>query len=137
MRIEKLRKYLFNVLDELLETDDYKLNANFLDIDPNNYSIDRIPVEPIVEQWINGDIRYREVYQLRSRRIYGQDTLENLKNIGFFEKLEEKINSNNKQGIVPVGVETIKCLSVGALNIADTSTAEFSIQIQIEYIERK
>lgn len=137
MRIEKVREYLFSVLDELLETEDYRLNANFLDIEPSNYSIDRIPVEPIVEKWINGDMRLREVYNLRSRTIYGQDVMDNLANIGFFEKLEEKINSNNTKGIRPEGMESIKCLNVGAMNVADTNTAEFSIQIQIEYMERK
>lgn len=137
MRIEKVREYLFSILDEILESEDYKLNANFLDIEASNYSIDRIPVEPVVEKWINGDMRLREVYNLRSRTVYGQDVMDNLANIGFFEKLENKINSNNTKGIRPEGMEDIKCLNVGAMNIADTNTAEFSIQIQIEYMERK
>lgn len=136
-RIMKIRAYLFTILDELLSDTDYQVNANFLSNDVNNYSIDRIPVEKIVENWIIPMKKYREVYEFRSRNSYGQDVMENLKNVGFFEEFEDKISSNNKGGNLPdiSGIESIECLNVGALNIADTQKAEFSIQIQINYIK--
>ena len=96
-RIESIRSYLFTILDSLLKTTDYQINANFLSNDINNYSIDRLPVDDEVENWIIPIKKYREVYELRSRLSYGQDVLENLKNIGFFEDFETRIYSNNKK----------------------------------------
>lgn len=138
-RIAKVRTYLFTILDTLLTDTNYQVNANFLSSDVNNYSIDRIPVDDNVERWIIPIKKYREVYELRSRNRYGQDVMDNLANIGFFEEFEEIINSNNTKGILPQieGIESIQCLNVGALSIADTQKAIFSIQIQINYIKNK
>lgn len=138
-RIAKVRTYLFTILDTLLTDKKYQINANFLTNDINNYSLDRLPVDDNVEQWIIPTKKYREVYELRSRNSYGQEVMENLTNIGFFEEFEEIINSNNKKGVLPdiEGIESIECLNVGALSIADTQTSIFAIQIQINYIKNK
>ena len=138
-RIAKVRTYLFTILDTLLTDNKYQINANFLTNDVNNYSLDRLPVDDNVEQWIIPTKKYREVYELRSRNSYGQEVMENLTNIGFFEEFEEIINSNNKKGVLPdiEGIESIECLNVGALSIADTQTSIFAIQIQINYIKNK
>lgn len=136
-RISKLRTYLFNILDELLNSNNYSINANFLDNDIENYSLDKIPIEPTTEKWIIGPEIKRDVYNFRSRKAYSQDIMNNLSNIGFFETFENKIKTNNEQGILPEidGIESIKCLNCGTLNIADTNEAEFDIQIEIRYIE--
>lgn len=138
-RIAKVRTYLFTILDTLLTDNKYQINANFLTNDINNYSLDRLPVDDNVEQWIIPTKKYREVYELRSRNTYGQEVMENLTNIGFFEEFEEIINSNNNKGVLPdiEGIESIECLNVGALSIADTKTSIFAIQIQINYIKNK
>ena len=138
-RIAKVRTYLFTILDTLLTDNKYQINANFLTNDVNNYSLDRLPVDDNVEQWIIPTKKYREVYELRSRNSYGQEVMENLTNIGFFEEFEEIINSNNNKGVLPdiEGIESIECLNVGALSIAETQTSIFAIQIQINYIKNK
>ena len=137
LRITKLRTYLLNIVDTLLTDTTYQLNANMLSADPNNYSIDKIPIEPQVQEWITGDVIRRDVYSFRSRNNYSQDTLNNLLNVGFFENFERIIASNNKRGILPDidGIEEIKCLNCASMNNADTSTAEFDIQIEIDYKE--
>lgn len=137
LRITKLRAYLIPIVDMLLTDTKYSMNANMLSADPNNYSIDKIPTEPRVEMWITGDSIHRDVYSFRSRNNYSQDTLNNLINIGFFEVFEKTISSNNKQGILPDidGIQEIKCLNCGSMNNASTNTAEFDIQIEIDYKE--
>ena len=139
LRITKLRAYLISVIDTLLTDTNYLINANMLPADPNNYSLDKIPTEPQIETWITGDEVHRDVYSFRSRNKYSQDTLNNLINIGFFEVFEKKISSNNEQGILPNidGIQEIKCLNCGSMNNATTNTAEFDIQIEIDYREVK
>ena len=134
-RITSLRAYLFTVLDEILQNSTYQINANMLDNDINNYSLDKIPTSSTIEKWIFGIEIHRDVFSFRSRKAYSQDTINNLANIGFFETFEDKIKSNNNKGILPeiAGIESIECLNTGTMVSAETNTAEFDIQLQITY----
>lgn len=137
LRITKLRQYLISVIDTIIENSNYQINANFLSNDENNYSLDKIPTNTKVEKWIIGIVKRKDIYSFRSRMLYSPDTIENLKNIGFYEKFENIINYNNKNGILPdiKGIESIECLNCGTMNNAESNTAEFDIQIQITYLE--
>ena len=136
-RIAKLRIYLFSIIDTLTTNRNYQINADMLDNDINNYSLDKIPTASTVEKWINGVEIHKDVFSFRSRKAYSQDTINNLANIGFFENFQSEIKSNNKKGVLPniEGIEKIECLSNGTMLSADGSTAIFDIQIQITYRE--
>ena len=103
--------------------------------EPENYSLDKIPTESVVERWITGLEIHKDLFALRSRKSYSEDTINNLSNIGFFETFEEKIKSNNEKGILPEieGIESIECLNCGTMVSSNTSNAIFDIQIQITY----
>lgn len=137
-RIAKLGKYLETILEKL-NSKYKKINADFLGIDVNNYSLDKIPTASTIQEDITGSRICRDVYSFRSRNPYSSDRLSNLKNIGFFEEFESIIKSNNDNGILPKinGIENIVCLNAGTFNYADQSlkTAVFDIQIQITYEE--
>jgi hypothetical protein len=137
-RVAKLRNYLFNIIDIITTDKKYQINVDMLSNDINNYSLDKIPTSSSVEKWIILGIEiHKEVYSFKSRMGYSQDTINNLKNIGFFEEFERLINSNNKKGVLPEieNIESIECLNCGTMVSADTNTAEFDIQIQITYRE--
>lgn len=136
-RISKLRTYLFSIIDTLTTDKSYQINANMLSNDINNYSLDKIPTSSTIEKWVTGVEIHRDVYSFRSRMAYSQDTINNLLNIGFFEKFENIIKSNNEEGILPNinGIQSIECLNCGSMNSANTNTAEFDIQLQITYRE--
>ena len=136
-RVEKLREYLFEVINELVADNNYQINIDMLSDNINNYSLDKIPTASTVERWVTGTEIYRDVFSFRSRVAYSQDVIVNLSNIGFFEAFEKKIKSNNEKGVLPNidNIEEIKCLNCGTLISADTSKAIFNIQIQITYRE--
>jgi len=136
LRITKLRAYLMSVISELIEQYG-EMNINFLSKEPNNYSLDKIPVNPTQEQWIIGNFLNRDVYSFRSRVNYSADTMTNIENVGFFETFEKLIKQKNDNNVLPDidGIQSIRCLNCGTLNNANTNTAEFDIQIQIEYRE--
>lgn len=136
-RITKLRTYLFSIIDTFATDKNYQINADMLDNDINNYSLDKIPTASTLEKWVNGVEIHRDVFSFRSRKTYSQDTINNLSNIGFFENFESVIKSNNKKGVLPdiQGIESIECLNCGTMLSSDTNTAEFDIQIQITYRE--
>lgn len=136
LRITKLREYLMNIISEL-KTNYEQLNINFLSNEVDNYSLDKIPVVPQVNRWIIGMELNRDVYTFRSRMNYGADVISNIENIGFYETFEKVIKQKNENGELPDidGIQSIRCLNAGTMNMANTNTAEFSIQIQIEYRE--
>lgn len=137
-RIAKLGEYLETILEEL-NSKYKKINADFLGIEVNNYSLDKIPTISTIEEDITGSRICRDVYSFRARNPYSSDRLINLKNIGFFEEFESIIKSNNDEGVLPEidGIESIVCLNSGTLNYVDESlkTAVFDIQLQITYEE--
>ena len=134
-RISKLRDYLFQVINTLTNDRTYQINANMLSNKVDDYSLDKIPTESVVEKWISGVEVHRDVYSFRSRKSYSLDTIVNLKNMGFFEQFEYAINDNNKKGILPSDIESIECLNPFTMVSNDNGkTAEFDIQLQITYI---
>ena len=136
LRITKLRSYLMDIIEDLRENYE-QLNVNFLSNEPDNYSLDKIPVVREVQQWIIGDIVYRDVYSFRSRMNYSADVMNNIENIGFYETFEKIIKQKNEAKEFPDinGIENIQCLNCGTMNRAETKTAEFDIQIEIRYRE--
>lgn len=137
-RITKLRDYLFTILSNLTTNSNYQINANMLSNKIGDYSLDKIPTDTEVESWIIGVVKRRDVYSFRSRKSYSQDTIVNLKNIGFFEQFEKAIKTNNEEGNLPEieNIESIECLNCGTMiSNNDGKTATFDIQIQITYRE--
>ncbi len=136
LRITKLREYLISVISEIKETYE-QINVGFLSNEINNYSLDKIPTSKVVENWIIGQTVYKEIYSFRSRMNYSADVMDNIENIGFFEIFESKIKQKNINNELPniEGIQSIECLNCGSMNNANTNTAEFDIQIQIEYKE--
>ena len=138
LRISKLRNYLFEIINTLTTNSNYQINADMLSNKVGDYSLDKIPTSSTVESWITGIEIHRDVYSFRSRKSYSQDTINNLKNIGFFEEFERKIKSNNDKGILPEieNIESIECLNCGTMiSNDDGKTGTFDIQIQITYRE--
>ena len=134
-RISKLRLYLSNIINTLTTNRNYQINADMLLNNIDNYSLDKIPTDTQVRKLIIGTKIKRDIYSFRSRKSYSQDTINNLKNIGFFEDFENTIESNNKKGILPEinNIESIESLNCGTMNVTDGNSAVFDIQIQITY----
>ena len=52
-RISKLREYLFGIINSMTISRNYQISADFLG-DIGNFSLDKMPTEPYVEDWIIG-----------------------------------------------------------------------------------
>lgn len=135
-RITKIGEYLEKILEKL-NSEYRRINADFLGIEVNNYSLDKIPTASTIQNWIDGTSLCRDVYSFRSRNAYSSDRMNNIKNVGFFEQFENIIKSNNNEGILPEieGIEEIECLNCGSVTSTETNTCEMDIQIQITYKE--
>lgn len=132
MMIEKIRRYFIenNIIDE-----NSRINVDFLGENPTEFSIEKIPVDPILEPYIDGGSYRQFQFQLVSCEHYGADVLQNMANSEFYENLYDLIEENNRNGILPNidGIDSIKCLNNGGVDVTDINTARYSIQMRITY----
>ena len=104
------------------------------------FSIDTIPSDPIVKRYVDGGALKQYKFTFSSREAWGNDTLENISNNGFYEDLARWIEDNNRQGFLPVlnsGQEPFKVelLSYGYLLSNTQDSAIYQIQARLLYTE--
>lgn len=118
-----------------------KVNVNYLEPNVDTYSIEEVPIEPIVKKYINGDSIRQYAFIFTSREPYGVDVLQNIDNSGFYEKFADWIESQNNNKIFPLldnGLEPleIKVTSTGYAFAVTEDTAQFQIQLRLKYFKR-
>lgn len=137
MRAGKLIEYLYDIIDEIITSNDYLINANFLDNEINSYSLDKIPTASTQFKFITGLTQKQDTYVFRSRFRYTSNQAEQLKNIGFFERFEDIVERKNLNKILPdiEGIQSVECLNCGSIQNTTENTCEMDIQIRITYME--
>jgi len=130
--IEKIRQYLIDnqIIDEGL-----RINVDFLGENPTEFALEPLPVNPILERYLNGSSLRQFQFQLLSCNDYGADVFQNIANSTYYENLYNLIESNNEKGILPdiKGIDSIECLNSGGILDVGTNTARYSIQMRITY----
>lgn len=141
MIIDSIRNYMRNL--ECLDTfnNAIRVNVNYLEENTDTYSIEEVPISPIVKKYINGDSIRQYAFIFTSREPYGTDVLTNIDNSGFYEKLADEIERNNENGIFPLlddGLESlmIEVTSTGYAFAVTEDTAQFQIQLKLKYFKK-
>lgn len=142
MIIQSLRNYIRTCpyLDTFNSA--IRVNVNYLEPSPDTYSIEEIPIEPILKRYVNGDSIRQYAFIFTSREPYGVDVLQNIDNSGFYEKFADWIEINNDNEIFPIlenGLEPqeIKVTSTGYAFAVTEDTAQFQIQLRLKYLKKK
>ena len=141
MIIDSIRNYMrnLNCLDTFNNA--IRVNVNYLEPNADTYSIEEVPVEPIVKKYINGDSIRQYAFIFTSREPYGADVLTNIDNSGFYEKLADEIEKNNYNEIFPLlddGLEPleIKVTSTGYAFAVTEDTAQYQINSRLKYFKK-
>lgn len=141
MIIDSIRNYMRNL--KCLDTfnNAIRVNVNYLEPDTDTYSIEEVPIEPIVKSYVNGDSIRQYAFIFTSREPYGVDVLQNIDNSGFYEKLADEIEEQNNKEIFPLldnGLEPleIKVTSTGYAFAVTEDTAQFQIQLRLKYFKK-
>ena len=131
--IEKIRDYFKENVTLAEEFDN--ILVDFLGEDATSYSIEPIPVEPKIRPYRDGGSLNQYVFQFGSREFYDDSVAQNINNLGFYEKFQEEIETNNKNGVLPdiTGIQSIECLNNGAIQDVQEGTAKYVIQMRITY----
>ena len=131
--IEKIRDYFKSNVTLTEEFDN--ILVDFLGEDATSYSIEPIPVEPKIRPYRDGGSLNQYVFQFGSREFYDNSVAQNINNLGFYEKFQEEIETNNKNGVLPdiKGIQSIECLTPGTIQDVQSGTAKYVIQMRITY----
>ena len=131
--VDKIREYFLENVTLAKEFDN--ILADFLGDDATSYSIEPIPVEPKIRPYRDGGSLNQYVFQFGSREFYDNSVAQNINNLGFYERFQEEIETNNKNGVLPdiKGIQSIECLNNGTIQDVQNGTAKYVIQMRITY----
>lgn len=112
-----------------------KVNLDFIDSDPQSYSIDETPVDPVLNYFKDGGRRLQIQFDFSIQANFS--VLENIKNSKFCDNFTKWIYEQNEKGNLPKidGIDWIKCLGRGTITRTTETTAIYSIPMQVAYIE--
>lgn len=115
------------------------LNVDYLGADGIEYTIDADqPVNPILKKYTSGSSVRQFPFIFASRESYGADTLQNIANSGFYEKLAAWVEKQSEEENLPELDEYrtpqyIEVLSGGYPFDTGDSTARYQITMNFVY----
>lgn len=118
-----------------------RVNVDYLSNNPTTYSIEEVPVNPIVKKYVNGDTIRQFVFVFCSRESYGEDIRNNIENCGFYEDLSDWLEECTYKYNLPIldeGMESrkIETLTSGYVYDTDVDNARYQIQLKLEYYKK-
>jgi hypothetical protein len=79
-----------------------KMGIDYLPGDPINCSIDEVPVEPIIQSFIDGSSERQLVFNFDSRLYYSAETINNIENSSLYENISDWLEEQSKAGNLPI-----------------------------------
>lgn len=133
--IEAIRKYIGDL--ECMSTFTTAININYLGPDIDSFSIEEIPVNPIVKKYLDGTAIRQFQFVFCSREPYGSEILQNIENSTFYEDFADEIESKNNDGILPL-LENGESLKIEVISSAYTvsvteDTSMYQINLNFKY----
>ncbi|MBZ9608635.1 chloramphenicol resistance protein [Clostridium estertheticum] len=119
-----------------------KVNVDYLEENSTVYSIEEVPVDPVVKKYINGDSIRQFQFIFCSREPYGADVLQNISNSGFYFNFANWIEEQNNIENFPLLVVNceateIKVLSPGYAFQVDVDKARYQIELRLKYYNKQ
>lgn len=135
--IEAVRIYLNTC--PLLADD--KLNVDFLPPGVAAFSVDVVPVQPVVKQYLDGSSKRQFLFVLATRSYYGAHVRQQIDNLGFFESFEEWLAEQNVNRNYPAlgenrTGEKLEVATSGYVFAPDEDAARYQIQCKLSYFQK-
>lgn len=116
------------------------LGVDRLGADPIEYTIDTVPCEPIIKEYIDGSSVRQIEFIFGSREKYGQDVMQNIMNSDFYENFACWIEQQDEKRVFPDfgkwrSVSSIEVLTNGYAHDVTSDTSRYQIQLRITYYQ--
>ena len=118
-----------------------KLNVDFLPPEAATYSVDVVPVKPIIKQYLDGSSNRQFLFVLATRAYYGEHIRQQIDNLCFFEDFDEWLDTQNRAQTFPdlgdgrTG-RKLEVTTSGYVFAPDTDTARYQIQCRLSYYQK-
>ena len=114
--------------------------VDYLGIAPVEYSIDVMPVDPVVKRYTDGSSVRQYLFAFSSREYYSPDRLQNIENSAFYERLSDWCEAKSKARDLPtlpsgIEAEKLQVVSSGYLFDAKMKNARYQIQLRLIYFK--
>ena len=116
------------------------VHVDFLPESTDTYSIEEVPVNSVLQTYLDGTQERQFVFVFASRFYYSDETRNNIENSGFYEDFSDWLDEQTKVGNFPVMRDgltpsKIEAMSSGYLfDISgDMSNARYQIQCRLIY----
>lgn len=116
------------------------LNVDFLPESPDTYSIEEVPVNAVIQTYVDGTQERQFVFVFASRFYYSDEVKQNIENSGFYEDFSDWLDEQTEKGNLPImragyTPSKIEAMSSGYLfDISgDLSNARYQIQCRLIY----
>ena len=132
-------KSKMELIKEFIETCPYlkngEVNVDYIKDNPQSYSIDETPVEPVLINFPDGGRRLQIQFDFSIQANFS--VLENITNSKFCDDLTDWIYEQNEKSNLPKieGIDWIKCLGRGTIERTAETTAIYVIPMQVAYTE--
>lgn len=135
--IERVREYLLDC--PCLR--DGALCVDYLGIQPTAYSIDVLPADTVIKEYVDGSSMRQLVFAFSSAEKYGADTDVNIANSGFYEAFAAWLEQKNRRREFPALGErqtpiAISAQGAGAIIENTENVARYQVQCRMVYYQR-
>lgn len=118
---------------------DWRVNVDYLG-DAMEYSIDPLQCDPVIQKYVDGGSKKQFQFAFTSKEEYDQDARINIENSGFYQQLDEWLESKSfagelpalEAGKSPVRIET---MNSGYLYDVDGENARYRIECRLIYTQ--
>ena len=122
--------------------EDELLHIDFLPPEAASYSVDVVPVSPVVKRYLDGSSVRQFLFVVATRTYYGSFVRQQLDNLAFFEDLADWIAAQDSAKNFPdLGPDKearrLEVVTSGYVFAPDTETARYQIQCRLEYFQTK
>ncbi|BDU87302.1 hypothetical protein SNUCP2_03850 [Clostridium perfringens A] len=138
--IESVRNFIKKCPKIKTFDDAVSVNINYLNEKLDTYSIEEVPVNPIVKRYIGGSTLRQKVFVFCSRNSYGEDVFTNINNSGFYEEFAEWIEKMNNNGELPVlgdnkESQKIEVITNGYAFATEVDKVRYQIEFRLTYLQ--
>lgn len=117
------------------------LNIDFLPEEAASYSVDVVPVAPVIKQYVDGSSVRRFAFVLSTRATYGEYARQQIDNLAFFDQLSDWLYLQNRLKNFPVldtglQAQKLEVTTSGYILQANTETARYQIQCCLTYFQK-
>lgn len=138
--IQSIQAYLRGFLEEAGIKQKY-IGIDWLDMQPDSFSIEMVPANPVVKQFTGGASIRQYLFVFATRFCYSEDDLQNLQNLDFFQDFAAWLEKNNRARILPeltYGKEAVSIEALdagGLLSGEDNGHGRYHIQCRLTYYQ--